>query len=774
MPERPRSRVLLAVTFLVVLAAISFALWRGQSSDSSIAKDEKISEIARQVSAIEAGEQHASKTVWAEELLARQCARVFEDLWDALNSSDNKLEALAAFDVGEIAGPALGDPASLACGVRLFEQAGLAQAWNGRAWRQFISEIHNAGWRLARVEFRHIQFDASDQGQPERSRFYSSAHLTNAVSAIRAIVEGELTVFWGAGKPGSNPGVFPLRIEADNFSVRTREGEPGLREVLSERVSPPSGSHFIDPLIVYDLDGDGLSEIILAASNLVFRRGSDGEFFREPFCRHPPGLIFTGILGDFDGDGAADFLCAKFEGLILLKGSAAGMFDEPGRLVWAADPRLRYAQALTCGDIDRDGDLDVWLGQYKVPYNRGQMPSPFYDANDGHPSHLLTNDGRGGFHDATVDAGLGKKRWRRAYSGSFADFDNDGNLDLIAVSDFAGVDLFSNDGRGHFEEITSEALSDRHAFGMSQVWSDLNSDGFLDLLMIGMNVPAADRLRHYNRARPGHEKLLAMTGPMSYGNRLFLGDGSGKFRQTKLNDSIARTGWSWGCGAFDLDNDGFLDLAITNGHESRQSVRDYEPEFWLHDIYVGNSKNNLAAFTYFRSKAARTRGQGMSYGGYEKNRLYLNRGGESFVEIAHLMGIGLEEDSRNVVAADLNNDGRMDLLVTTFEVWPEVKQTMRLFTNTLATDNNWIAFRLSEQGQGVSPVGARIVLKLPGRTAVRDIVAGDSYRSQQPNTAHFGLGAADQAESVEIRWANGRSTVLQQPAINQFHSVRLE
>src|SRR5205814_10005788 len=99
------------------------------------------------------------------------------------------------------------------------------------------------------------------------------------------------------------------------------------------------------------------------------------------------------------------------------------------------DPPLRDATVMTCGDIDGDGDLDVFIGQYKEPYEGGATPKPFYDANDGNPAFLLLNDGHGRFTDATAQSGLAKKRFRRTYSASFVDLNRDGHLDLVVVRD---------------------------------------------------------------------------------------------------------------------------------------------------------------------------------------------------------------------------------------------------------------------------------------------------------------------------------------------------
>jgi hypothetical protein len=208
-----------------------------------------------------------------------------------------------------------------------------------------------------------------------------------------------------------------------------------------------------------------------------------------------------------------------------------------------------------------------------------------------------------------------------------------------------------------------------------------------------------------------------------------------------------------------------------NGHESRATVQEYEPEFWLHDIYVANSNNDRSTDLYFQSKFTRTRARGQSYGGYEQNRLYLNQGGLSFLEAGYLLGVALEQDCRNVVSDDLNGDGRMDLLVTTFEVWPEPKQTLRVYQNDLPIPGNWVGFRFREEGRGLSPIGTSVTIHYGQHSATAQLVTGDSYRCQSANTLHFGIGSTVQIDSAEIVWSDGSQTNIDRPKINQYHLV---
>src|SRR5258708_37227150 len=100
-----------------------------------------------------------------------------------------------------------------------------------------------------------------------------------------------------------------------------------------------------------------------------------------------------------------------------------------------------------------------------------------------------------------------------------------------------------------------------------------------------MSAPAVKRLEKLGLTRHGSDEDRTMRSRMPFGNRLYFSKSDSAFEQTPLIDSIAHSGWSWGCSAADFDNDGFPDVYIANGLESNQSVRDYEAEYWLHDHY---------------------------------------------------------------------------------------------------------------------------------------------------------------------------------------------
>lgn len=718
-----------------------------------------------------AREQRIAETVWADELLAQACGRTVEDFWDRLNRATDALAVAADFAADGFLLPRWGPPEVAAHGIEIRAPQEDGEAVAPGEWRRRLRDLDQAGWRLERTEFRQVRFEVDRERRPVRSAFEFAAHLTRDRDARRAVVDGEILVDWKAGPAGDEPAMVG-RVDAHRVGLRTRSGAPPFERVLDREVPPARPRFPVDPLIVQTPEGGGPAWLLLPSVNLAFRPGADGGFTGGALCRVPPGLIGDARLGDFDGDGRVDLLCVKAEGFLLYRGGdAVGWFEDAGVPAWEAAPLLENPMALTCGDVDADGDLDVFLAQYRVPSLGAVLRPSYYDCNDGFPAHLLLNDGRGRFTEATVAAGLGANRHRRTYSASLVDLDADGDPDLAVASDFAGIDLYRNDGRGRFTDVTREWVAEPRAFGMSQTTADFNADGRLDLLLVGMPSATADRLEHLGLERPLPGLDPAMRARMSFGNRLLLARTGGGFEQTGLSGSIARAGWAWGAGAGDFDNDGFPDLYVANGLQTAASVREYEPEFWLHDIFVEESVDPVEATVYFSSKHARTRGAGWSYGGYERNRLFLNRRGESFLEAGHLFGVGLPEDSRCVVATDLDGDGRVDLVVTTYEFWPRERQRLLVFRNRLDAAGHWIGVDFGAAGLAAAGLGAQVTVQAAGRAAVAALVAGDGYRSQRPARLHFGLGSATAVERIEVRWPGGRSTVLTAPAADRVHSM---
>jgi enediyne biosynthesis protein E4 len=720
------------------------------------------------INPVQAREDEADRTVWAKEILAERCGRVFEDLWDSINTATNKLELVAEFRCGEVLLPNWAPVQHLPHGIELHQGARRGEHMSSSQWRQYVQKFAEDGWRLENIEFRHNRFDANSSGAPAQSQFYFSAHLTNSLPQDHAMLEGDLLVTWGSSGLGEqSPPVN--QIDGTKLKLKTRAGDPFFKKVFEASFTPPEHFPIIDPLIVYDLQGTGFPEILLPATNIVYARTESGGYTAKPLCRYPLNFIMSAVLADFDGDGNADLLCANFRGLFLFKGSPEGTFESPARQVWTASPYLKNAMVLTCGDANGDGALDIFLAQYKAPMLAQVLRPHYYDANDSWPSFLLINDGHGGFSDTTEASGLGQKRWRRTYTASFADLDGDGHPDLIVVSDFAGLDLYRNDGAGHFTDVTRSWVPEPHAFGMAHCLADFNADGREDLLMIGMPSPTVDRLQHLNLWRNYSTEDSKMRPAMTFGNRLLLGKSDGGFAQTSLSDSMARSGWSWGCSAFDFDNDGFPDLYVANGLRTNRSVRDYEGQFWLHSIFLDNA-DDVAASSYFMDLYHKTIESGWSYGGYEQNRLFYNQNGQSFTDIGHLAGVSLEEDSRDVVAADLDSDGKVDLVVTTMETWPSRRQRLLIYKNRLEDSGHWIGFRVREQ-PGASPVNLRAKIETSKGWTTKQIVTGDSHRSQHPNVIHFGLGQ-EKVSNVQIRWGNGKSLSLSNPVLDRYTPIQ--
>ncbi len=702
-------------------------------------------------------------TVWSDEVTAQKYEEPFIGLWDRMRASQDKIGELAEFPFEDLTLGTPAEPTRYDHMIDAFRCANGTMTFDPVQWKSWLSAWKDSGLRIIQSEWHHSRFEP-DQETP-RSVVSFVLDLVNTPERTYYNIKGKLVVHW---KPLSSPSDRPQArsIEATDVTVLCRQALPIFEEaaVLDVRLKSRS------PLIAHDVDGDGLSELLSPAENVLFWNRGDFQFDPTQLFDFPPGgPSLAGVMADFTGDGRPDFLGSNRSGTVFLyTAEENGRFPERPRIVLTAED-LHEPTVITAGDIDADGDLDVWIGQYKSPYSGGQMPTPYFDANDGYPAYLLRNDGNGSFQDITESGGLSGKRNRRTYSASLVDLDGDLDLDLVVVSDFSGVDVYTNDGTGKFRDVTDTRINNRHAFGMSLSFSDYNSDAKLDFFMTGMSSTTAKRLHAMGLGQEKFQEYQSIRPEMGYGNRLYLAEGE-EFHQAPFNDQVARTGWSWGSTSFDFDNDGDRDLFVANGHKSQRTAKDYCTDFWCHDIYTGSSNEDQELGEFFKmTSALNFRVKGVSWNGFEHNKLLMNQGGKGFLEIGFLAGVASEFDSRNVISDDFNGDGRVDLLVL-YRAPINRSPSVHVLQNKNVSNANWIGVRLD--GTSRSGLGARVTVKTPSQTHVAAVVSGDSYVSQHASAVHFGLGSSTQVQQIEINWPDGAFVRIPSPEINRYHRIQ--
>lgn len=709
----------------------------------------------------------------ALEMEAERYGQFLNAVWDDFNRDQGKWHTFQALQVPSLRMGSWESLRPLDHGIRQsIMNLDRPVQWQSEQWTSWLDALVADEISLDQMQWRHVGFDPSQKERPV-SRVRFEFHARRAEPPKRWVFRGIFKVDW---VPPGNSGAFPeiQQVEVLEAELLERDGLPPFEHVQAADISPADHDVVLEPnLQVVDLNSDGLSEVIVSRINRVFWNQGGGRFRTGNLVEFPMEQFHQGVLADFDGDGFLDFLAVSTDGLGLYTGDGKGAFSEAPLRQSLFGDALKNPFVLTAGDIDGDGDLDAWLGQYKVPYQNGQMPTPFHDANDGYPSFLLQNDGQGSFRDVTSGSGLEPKRFRRTYSGSLVDLDDDSDLDLLVVSDFAGADVYLNQGEGTFQDVTDTWLGVRKGFGMAHAFGDWNQDGLLDFLMIGMHSSTVDRMHVLGIRISEDANELTMKKAMSHGNRVFYGSKDG-FRQETRFSPIQRSGWSWGVANIDFDLDGDEDVYIVNGHISGAGTHDYEAEFWREDFLMGDSEDDPVLNDYIESKQLRYRQSGASYGGHERNRFFLNLGGKEWVEVAYLFGLSMAEDCRNVVAADLDGNGLPDLAVTTFELWPNEKQVLHLFPNFHQTEHQWAGFDL-RHAEGYPPLmGGHLRIETTGRSFSHPIVTGDGYRSQSPYQVIVGLGVAESIQKATLRWPNGETFTMDRAEVRNYHVMGAE
>jgi tetratricopeptide (TPR) repeat protein len=436
--------------------------------------------------------------------------------------------------------------------------------------------------------------------------------------------------------------------------------------------------------------------------NLLYRNQHDGTFLDVTRAGRVGGKGYGMgcAVGDYDNDGDDDLFVTGLNQTILYRNRGDGTFDDVTSSAGVFSDR--WTTAAGFGDLDGDGDLDLAVITYvQVPMDddricrdnagRSIHCSPgFYPAQD---DLLYRNNGDGTFTEVSKAAGFHAPEGR-GLGLAIADCDGDGKLDIFVANDATPNFLFRNLGGFRFQEVGMEAGvatngSGRATASMGVVADDLDGDGRLDLLI---------------------------TNLVNESTTLFRNLGGGRFWDATLGaglDAPSRPKTGFGVAALDADNDGRLDLLMANGHVDNRP--------WA------NSPMAQTALFFW----------GRAGGSFE-----LAVPTDSSYFARQVVG-------RGAAGGDLNNDGRVDLLVVHRDA------TAVLLWNRART-GHWLGVRLHGTRSGRTPVGAQVTCWVGDRSLTRWFTSGTGYLSVHDPRLWFGLGDAATVDRLEVKWPSGR------------------
>lgn len=532
-------------------------------------------------------------------------------------------------------------------------------------------------------------------------------------------------------------------IKGSGLDVETIYGGVGKNKYLLETTGCG--------LAFYDYDNDGWLDVFLVNGWRLegFAKG------KEPHCRlfknnrdgtftdvtKGSGLeIRTGwgqacCVGDYDNDGNDDLFVTYYGQNALYHNHGNGTFTDVTERAGLTQPgpKTRWNTGCTWVDYDRDGHLDLFVANY-VDFDLKTAPLPEEGpctykgivvacgppGLPGGRNILYHNEGNGTFTDVSQKSGMWNAVGTYGLSVAASDLDNDGWPDIYVANDSAPATLYLNQKDGTFKDVAIEngaALSAeaKPQAGMGVSIGDYNRDGNLDVVKTNF---AGDTDSLYTN----------------------LGDGVFEDRTYPSGLGVNTRLLGWGVGFFDMDNDGWLDILMSNGH--------VYPE-------VDKSKADL--------KYA------------EHKYLYRNLRNGRFEEVTNQGGPGIMEDApaRGCAFGDYDNDGDLDIAVNCVNAIPQLLRC----DSTL--HRNWIKIKLVGVKSNRTGIGSRVLVTAKTvPTADKPLVqmdelrSGGSYFSQNDMRMHFGLDQATQVDRVEIRWLSGQVDQLKDLETNRLYVIQ--
>ena len=490
---------------------------------------------------------------------------------------------------------------------------------------------------------------------------------------------------------------------------------------------------------ILDYDHDGWPDIFLVNGDEVepgadragrpmshlYRNNHDGTFTDVTLAA---GLTASGwgqgaCVGDYDNDGYDDLYVTYYGKNRLYHNRQNGTFEEVAGQVGVDGHGQDWSTGCAFVDYDRDGKLDLMVATY-VRFDLATAPKP----GEGvmcmwkgtpvmcgprglpfTPNVLYHNEGNGHFSDVSKSSGIEKTYGHYCLSVSALDYNNDGWPDLYLACDSTPSILYRNNRDGTFTDVAAEAGAafdedGRAQAGMGSTVGDYDGDGRPDIFKTNFSDDTSS-LYHNN------------------------GDGtfSSKIFDAGLGLNTRYLGW--GATFMDVDNDGWPDILVVNGH--------VYPE--VDTAHLGSDYK-------------------------EPRLLYWNTGDTKFKDISQQAGPGCTTpaSSRGLAVADLWNDGRLSAVINNMSATP------MLLVNQVANKNHWLGIRTEGTKSNRDGIGAQVTVFSSGRKLVQEVRSGSSYISSGDLRLHFGLGASSTVDHVNVRWPSGLAESFSAEKVDGF------
>jgi hypothetical protein len=483
-------------------------------------------------------------------------------------------------------------------------------------------------------------------------------------------------------------------------------------------------------LDIFFINGAALPSLKKESSkyyNRLFHNNHDGTFtdVTEKAGLAGDGYDMGVAVGDFDNDGWEDIYVASVTKNHLYRNNGDGTFTDVTDKAGVGAPTYKgqkmWSAAAGWVDYNNDGKLDLFVSNYckwevnkdPVCLSGGRLRAychpKFYEPL---PSTLYRNNGDGTFTDVSEETGI-SKHLSKGMGIGFNDYDGDGFTDIFVANDNMPNALFHNLKGKAFEEVAMDAgvaysENGKAVSGMGAEFRDLDNDGLPDIWHTATELETFPLFR--NR---GNGIFIDVTGR------------SGLARPT-----LQMSGWS--NGVADFDNDGLKDLFVARG----------------------NVLDNIAEFS------SRTYG--------EPNSIFRNMGKMTFEDVTAQAGpdMQISEPYRGAAIGDLDNDGRLDMVVTV------LNGKARILRNVSSNSNNWVTFKLVGTHSNRMAIGAQLKLTTEDGNSQYDIVSTSAgYGASRDPRPHFGLGAFKTVKQLEIRWPSGTRQVLKDLPANKIHRI---